>query len=71
MRSEELHGTPGRLSRLSIKFLVSAQVATSRVREFEPRVGLRTDGLEPASDFLSLFFSLPFSGSFSLSKINK
>ena len=42
------------------------------VREFEPRVGLHTDGAEPACDSLSLLLSLPHPRSCSLTvKINK
>ena len=38
---------------MSICPLISAQVMTSRVHEFEPRVGLCADGAEPAWDSLS------------------
>ena len=33
-------GAPGRLSRLSVRLPVSAQVTVSRFHEFEPRIGL-------------------------------
>ena len=41
------------------------------VGEFEPRVGLHTDGAEPAWDSLSPWPSPPHTCALSLSKINK
>ena len=47
-------GTPGWLSQLSIRLLISTQVAISKFHELEPRVGLCADSAEPAWDSLSL-----------------
>ena len=56
----------------SIQLSVSAQVMTSRFREFKPRVGLCADSVEPAWDPLSLSLSLPLHHSLRLRlKINK
>ena len=52
-------GGPGWLSRLGLPILVSARVHDLMVREFEPGVGLQTDIMEPAWDFLSLSLSAP------------
>ena len=45
----------GWLRRLSVRFLVLAQV----LREFETRIKLCADGMEPAWDSLSPFLSAP------------
>ena len=65
-------GAPGWRSRLSVRLQPGYDLA---VREFEPRVGLWADGLEPASNSVSPSLSAPppFMLCLSLSpkKINK
>ena len=41
-------GTPGWLSQLSVRLPISPQVPDLMVCEFEPRVGLCADSVEPA-----------------------
>ena len=47
---ENVLRAPGSLGRLSVRLLVSAQVMISRLRGFEPHVGLCADSAEPARD---------------------
>ena len=58
VKTEQMRGAPGGLSRLRVQHLVSAQVMISRSRAFKPRDRLHTDDVEAAWDSLSPSVSL-------------
>ena len=62
----------GRLSQLSVRLLISAQVMTSWFLEFKPHISICASSAEPAWDFLSPSFSaFSLLSLFSSLKINK
>ena len=71
MKELSSEGAPGSLSRLSVRLLVSAQVMISQSREFEARVRLCADSVEPAWDPLSLPLPHSYSPSLKINKLTK
>ena len=59
IKKKNYTGTPGWLSRLSVRLLVSAQAMISLVRGLELRIGLCADSAEPGWDSVGPSLSAP------------